>query len=96
MTMHMDEDALSRFRRSNVGIVFQSFHLVPTMTAVENVLCRWNLPVSHRHLKKPRPCWKRLGWRIVWPIIRHKCRAGTTAHGAGARACRQSAGFVCR
>ena len=33
----MDEDALSRFRRSSVGIVFQSFHLVPTMTAVENV-----------------------------------------------------------
>ena len=33
----MNEDALSRFRRSNVGIVFQSFHLVPTMTAVENV-----------------------------------------------------------
>ena len=34
---NMDEEALSRFRRSNVGIVFQSFHLVPTMTAVENV-----------------------------------------------------------
>ena len=34
---HMDEDALSRFRRSNVGIVFQSFYLVPTMTAIENV-----------------------------------------------------------
>ena len=34
---NMDEDALSRFRRSSVGIVFQSFHLVPTMTAVENV-----------------------------------------------------------
>ena len=34
---NMDEDGLSRFRRSNVGIVFQSFHLVPTMTAVENV-----------------------------------------------------------
>lgn len=34
---NMNEDALSRFRRSNVGIVFQSFHLVPTMTAVENV-----------------------------------------------------------
>ncbi len=34
---NMDEDALSRFRRSHVGIVFQSFHLVPTMTAVENV-----------------------------------------------------------
>ena len=32
----MDEDALARFRRDEVGIVFQSFHLVPTMTALEN------------------------------------------------------------
>ena len=34
---HLDEDALARFRRQHVGIVFQSFHLVPTMTALENV-----------------------------------------------------------
>jgi putative ABC transport system ATP-binding protein len=33
----MDEDALARFRRAHMGIVFQSFHLIPTMTAVENV-----------------------------------------------------------
>jgi putative ABC transport system ATP-binding protein len=33
----MGEDALARFRRGNVGIVFQSFHLIPTMTALENV-----------------------------------------------------------
>ena len=33
----MDEDALSRFRLHNMGVVFQSFHLIPTMTAVENV-----------------------------------------------------------
>ena len=33
----MDEDALARFRRQNMGIVFQSFHLIPTMTALENV-----------------------------------------------------------
>lgn len=33
----MDEDALARFRRANMGVVFQSFHLIPTMTAVENV-----------------------------------------------------------
>ena len=32
-----DEDQLARFRRSEVGIVFQSFHLIPTMTALENV-----------------------------------------------------------
>lgn len=33
----MNEDALARFRRQHIGIVFQSFHLVPTMTALENV-----------------------------------------------------------
>ncbi|CAN0583628.1 unnamed protein product [Ectocarpus sp. 12 AP-2014] len=33
----MDEDALARFRRDTMGVVFQSFHLIPTMTALENV-----------------------------------------------------------
>jgi putative ABC transport system ATP-binding protein len=33
----LNEDALARFRRKNVGIVFQAFHLIPTMTALENV-----------------------------------------------------------
>jgi len=33
----MTEDESARFRRGNVGIVFQSFHLIPTMTALENV-----------------------------------------------------------
>lgn len=33
----MDENALARFRRGNMGVVFQSFHLIPTMTALENV-----------------------------------------------------------
>jgi putative ABC transport system ATP-binding protein len=33
----MDEDALARARRGKIGIVLQSFHLLPTMTALENV-----------------------------------------------------------
>jgi putative ABC transport system ATP-binding protein len=33
----LNEDALARFRRQNMGVVFQSFHLIPTMTALENV-----------------------------------------------------------
>ena len=33
----MSEDELARFRRQRIGIVFQAFHLIPTMTALENV-----------------------------------------------------------
>ncbi len=33
----LDEDALARVRRHHMGVVFQSFHLIPTMTALENV-----------------------------------------------------------
>ena len=33
----LDEDSLARLRRAHVGIVFQAFHLIPTMTALENV-----------------------------------------------------------
>jgi putative ABC transport system ATP-binding protein len=33
----LNEDGLARFRGRRIGIVFQSFHLIPTMTALENV-----------------------------------------------------------
>ena len=33
----LGEDGLARFRRDHMGVVFQSFHLIPTMTALENV-----------------------------------------------------------
>jgi putative ABC transport system ATP-binding protein len=43
----MDEDALARFRGRNVGVVFQSFHLIPTMTALENVAVPLELAGAH-------------------------------------------------
>jgi len=39
----LDEDGLSVFRRDTIGIVFQNFHLVPTMTALENVAIPFEL-----------------------------------------------------
>lgn len=33
----LDEDGLARFRRGRIAILFQSFHLIPTLTALENV-----------------------------------------------------------
>ncbi len=33
----MNEDELARFRRHTLGIVFQSFHLIPSLTAIDNV-----------------------------------------------------------
>jgi putative ABC transport system ATP-binding protein len=46
----MDEDQLAAFRRKHVGVVFQAFHLVPTMTALENVA----LPLEFAHADDPR------------------------------------------
>ena len=34
----LTEDQLARFRRTHIGIVFQAFHLIPAMTALENVM----------------------------------------------------------
>jgi putative ABC transport system ATP-binding protein len=47
----MDEDALARMRRSRVGIVFQAFHLIPTMTALENVAVPLEL-AGHRDARQ--------------------------------------------
>jgi putative ABC transport system ATP-binding protein len=44
--MALDEDGLARVRATTIGIVFQSFHLIPTMTALENVA----LPLEFAHV----------------------------------------------
>ncbi len=36
----LDEDDLAAYRVHDVGFIFQAFHLIPTMTAIENVCCR--------------------------------------------------------
>ena len=44
----LGEDALARFRGAAIGVVFQSFHLIPTMTALENVAAPLELAGARR------------------------------------------------
>lgn len=48
----MNEDQLARFRRDHMGVVFQSFHLIPTMTALENVATPLELAGDPEAFKK--------------------------------------------
>jgi putative ABC transport system ATP-binding protein len=48
----LSEDGLARFRRVHVGIVFQAFHLIPTMTALENVAVPLELGGARDALKR--------------------------------------------
>ena len=49
--MGLGETSLSRFRRDNIGIIFQSFHLIPTLTARENVA----VPLEYRGVRNAFP-----------------------------------------
>ncbi len=86
----LDEDALARFRGRRIGIVFQSFHLIPTMTALENVAIPLELAGvgdaferaaaeldGGRARRPPRP--------LSGPALRRRA----AARGAGARAGRR-------
>lgn len=50
----MSEDELARFRGQNVGIIFQSFHLVPNMTALENVAIPLELSGDPKAFKRAK------------------------------------------
>jgi len=50
----MSEDALAKFRGQNIGIVFQSFQLIPTMTALENVAVPLELAGARDALARAR------------------------------------------
>jgi len=56
-----DEDELARFRGQRIGIVFQSFHLIPTMTALENVALPLELAGNSDAFKRPAEELARVG-----------------------------------
>lgn len=57
----LDEDALARFRRDHMGVVFQSFHLIPTMTALENVAAPLELAGDRDAFEKARAELEQVG-----------------------------------
>ena len=73
----LGEDALARFRGRNVGIVFQSFHLIPTMTALENIAIPLEL-AGARTPPRAAPSSLRSGWRIAKGTIQPNCPAASS------------------
>ncbi len=57
----LNEDQLAVFRRDNIGIVFQSFHLIPAMTALENVAVPLELRGTGDAFELARQQLKRVG-----------------------------------
>src|SRR4029450_2008807 len=57
----LDEDALARFRLDTIGYIFQSFHLVPTLTAEENVAVPLELAGERDALPRARALLGELG-----------------------------------
>ena len=57
----LSEDDLARFRRAELGIVFQSFHLIPTMTALENVAVPLELAGNRDAFAKAAEALERAG-----------------------------------
>jgi putative ABC transport system ATP-binding protein len=58
---NLDEDGLALFRRDNMGILFQSFHLIPTMTAYENVALPLELAGRSRSASRARTLLQEVG-----------------------------------
>ena len=57
----LGEDALARLRRTTIGIVFQAFHLIPTMTALENVAVPLELAAVPGAMERAREALRAVG-----------------------------------
>ena len=57
----LGEDALARFRLNTIGYIFQSFHLIPTLTALENVAVPLELAGERDALRRARDLLAEVG-----------------------------------
>ena len=73
----LDEDGRARLRANHVGFVFQSFQLLPNLTALENVMLP--LELAGQPARPPRPCSSGWGWASACTITRARCRAASSS-----------------
>jgi putative ABC transport system ATP-binding protein len=59
--MRLDEDRLAEIRREHIGIIFQAFRLIPSMTALENVAIPLELEGGHDAFAKAEEALKNVG-----------------------------------
>ena len=57
----LDENQLAKFRQEHIGIVFQNFHLIPTMTAVENIAIPLEFAGEKNAFKKAEEALEQVG-----------------------------------
>ena len=75
----LNEDALARFRGARIGIVFQSFHLIPTMTALENVSAPLELAGVSDASERARAELEQVGSATASLTIPRSCRAASSS-----------------
>ena len=75
----LDEDARAALRARLMGFVFQSFQLMPNLTALENVMLPLEL-AGQRDAEAPRgPCWSGWAWASACAIGRVCCRGASSS-----------------
>ena len=83
---NLAETELAAVRGRKIGFVFQSYQLIPTLTALENVLLPYELNVEGNGLKQARACSKKLASVSAWITIPIQLSGGEQQRVALARA----------
>ncbi len=83
---HLEEDQLAQVRGQKIGFVFQSYQLIPTLTALENVLLPYELNATGDGVQRAKDLLDICGaWRPYASLPRAALGRRTAASGTGAR-----------
>jgi len=75
----LDEDGRARLRAGRVGFVFQSFQLLPSLTAIENVMLPLELAGEASPAEAARECWRASVWPTAPVTIPASCQVASSS-----------------